>query len=88
MGREKGLNIDPATEIIVTAGSQAAMLTVALAVLDPGDEVLVPTPFYDEYRRDIMLAGATMIAVPTRLEDNFKVTLLRWSVRSPHGPRL
>lgn len=73
MGREKGLNIDPATEIIVTAGSQAAMLTVALAVLDPGDEVLVPTPFYDEYRRDIMLAGATMIAVPTRLEDNFEV---------------
>lgn len=71
--REKGLTVDPAHEIIVTAGSQAAMLTVTLALLDPGDEVLVPTPFYDEYRRDIMLAGATMIPVPTRLEDNFEV---------------
>jgi aminotransferase len=73
LGREKGLRVDPANEIIVTAGSQAGMLTVALALLDPGDEVLVPTPFYDEYRRDIMLAGATMIPVPTRLEDNFEV---------------
>lgn len=71
--REKGLSVDPINEIIVTAGSQAAMLTVTLALLDPGDEVLVPTPFYDEYRRDIMLAGATMIPVPTRLEDNFEV---------------
>jgi aminotransferase len=71
--REKGLAVDPANEIIVTAGSQAAMLTVTLALLDPGDEVLVPTPFYDEYRRDILLAGATMIPVPTRLEDNFEV---------------
>lgn len=71
--REKGLNVDPASEIVVTAGSQAGMLTVALALLDPGDEVLVPTPFYDEYRRDIMLAGATMIPVPTRLEDDFEV---------------
>lgn len=71
--REKGLSVDPAHEIIVTAGSQAAMLTVTLALLDPGDEVLVPTPFYDEYRRDIMLAGATMVPVPTRLEDNFEV---------------
>lgn len=71
--REKGLEVDPAHEIIVTAGSQAAMLTVALALFDVGDEVLVPTPFYDEYRRDIMLAGATMIPVPTRLEDNFEV---------------
>ncbi len=71
--RDKGLTVDPANEIIVTAGAQAAMLTVTLALLDPGDEVLVPTPFYDEYRRDIMLAGATMIPVPTRLEDNFEL---------------
>jgi aminotransferase len=71
--RDKGVGYDPANEIIVTAGAQAAMLTVTLAVLDPGDEVLVPTPFYDEYRRDIMLAGASMIPVPTRLEDNFEL---------------
>lgn len=71
--REKGLAVDPESEIIVTAGSQAAMLTVTLALLDPGDEVLVPTPFYDEYRRDIMLAGATMVPVPTLLEDSFEV---------------
>jgi aminotransferase len=71
--RDKGVSFDPANEIIVTAGAQAAMLTVTLALFDPGDEVLVPTPFYDEYRRDILLADATMIAVPTLLEDNFEL---------------
>lgn len=71
--RDKGVSYNPASDIIVTAGAQAAMLTVTLAVLDPGDEVLVPTPFYDEYRRDIMLAGASMIPVPTRIEDNFEL---------------
>lgn len=71
--REKGLTVDPRHEVLVTAGSQAAMMTVTLALLDPGDEVLVPTPFYDEYRRDIMLAGAKMIPIPTRLEANFEV---------------
>ncbi|NJM09129.1 aminotransferase class I/II-fold pyridoxal phosphate-dependent enzyme [Candidatus Gracilibacteria bacterium] len=71
--RDKGVSFDPAHEIIVTAGAQAAMLTVTLALFDPGDEVLVPTPFYDEYRRDIMLADATMVPVPTLLEDNFEI---------------
>jgi len=71
--REKGIPIDPASEILVTAGSQAAMLTVALAMFDVDDEILVPTPFYEEYRRDIMLAGATMVPVATRVERDFEV---------------
>jgi aminotransferase len=71
--RDKGVSFDPVNEIIVTAGAQAAMLTVTLALFDSSDEVLVPTPFYDEYRRDIMLADATMIPVPTLLEDNFEL---------------
>lgn len=71
--RLKGIAIDPAKEIIVTAGAQAAMLTVALAMFDEGDEVLVPAPFYEEYRRDILLAGATMVPIATGPERDFEV---------------
>jgi aminotransferase len=71
--REKGLPVDPQTEVIVTAGAQAAMMVVALGLFEEGDEVLVPTPFYDEYRRDIMLAGAVMNPVQTRVDRNFEV---------------
>ena len=75
MQRGKGITIDPASEILVTAGSQAAMLVVALAMFDVGDEILVPAPFYEEYRRDILLAGATMVPVPTYAERDFEVAV-------------
>ncbi|MBC8075490.1 MAG: pyridoxal phosphate-dependent aminotransferase [Chloroflexales bacterium] len=71
--RESGLKVDPKSEIIVTAGAQAAMLSVILALVDVGDEIIVPVPFYDEYRRDIVLAGGTMVAVPTKETANFEV---------------
>ena len=71
--RESGLTVDPKAEIIVTAGSQAAMMSVILALVDSGDEIILPVPFYDEYRRDIVLASGTMVAVPTSAENNFEV---------------
>lgn len=71
--RENDLKVDPDSEILVTAGSQAAMLSVMLSLVDPGDEMIVSVPFYDEYRRDVILAGGTLVPVPTKLEDNFEV---------------
>jgi aminotransferase len=73
LATENHLTVNPETDLLVTAGSQAAMLAVVLALIDPGDEVIVPVPFYDEYRRDIMLAGGTLVPVRTRLEDDWEV---------------
>jgi aminotransferase len=73
LARENNLEADPETDILITAGSQAAMLSTVLALVDPGDEIIVPAPFYDEYRRDIMLAGGTLVPVTTEPGDAFEV---------------
>ena len=55
---------DPATEITVTAGATQAIITVVLAVVHPGDEVIVLEPCYDSYVPNIELAGGKAVRVP------------------------
>jgi len=57
-GRHLGLDIDPEREITVTCGSTEAMIASLLAVIDPGDEVIVFEPFYENYGPDAILSGA------------------------------
>ena len=52
------MDVDPETEICVTCGSTEAMVATLLGVLDPGDEVVVFEPFYENYGPDAILAGA------------------------------
>lgn len=54
-----GLTIDPETEITVTCGATEGMIATMLALVDPGDEVIVFEPFYENYGPDAILAGAT-----------------------------
>jgi aminotransferase len=54
-----GLDINPETEITVTCGATEAMATAMLACVDPGDEVIVFEPYYENYGPDTILAGAT-----------------------------
>lgn len=61
-------------EIIVTAGAQEALMVTLMALLNPGDEVLTPSPNYDEYTRDANVLDATLVPVPTTLETNFTIT--------------
>lgn len=61
-------------EIIVTAGAQEALMMTFMALLNPGDEVLTPSPNYDEYARDANVLDATLVPVPTTLETNFTIT--------------
>jgi methionine transaminase len=58
-----GHRYDPATEITVTAGATQAILTAILAVVAPGDEVIVLEPNYDSYVPNIVLAGGTVVRV-------------------------
>lgn len=62
--RFMGLNIDPNENIVVTCGSTEAMMASVLAVADPGDKIVVFSPFYENYGADAILSGAEPIYVP------------------------
>jgi methionine transaminase len=59
-----GRGYDPASEITITAGATQAIITAVLAVVRPGDEVIVLEPCYDSYVPNIELAGGTVVRVP------------------------
>jgi aminotransferase len=59
-----GLNIDPNSEIVVTCGSTEAMMAAMMTVANPGDKVIVFSPFYENYGADTILSGAEPIYVP------------------------
>src|SRR3989441_7966343 len=64
-----GLDIDPEREITVSCGSTEAMIDVLLAVINPGDEVIVFEPFYENYGPDAIISGATPRYVQLRRPD-------------------
>ncbi len=59
-----GHHYDPATEITITAGATQAILTIILAIVHPGDEVIVLEPCYDSYVPNIEVAGGKVVRVP------------------------
>jgi aminotransferase len=61
-----GIEVDPETEITITCGSTEAMLVALLSLVNPGDEVILTQPFYENYWPDCALAGATPRFVPLR----------------------
>jgi aminotransferase len=67
--RDYGMSIDPETEVCVTCGSTEAMVATMLGVLDPGDEVIVFEPFYENYRPDSILSGAVPKLVTLHAPD-------------------
>jgi aminotransferase len=71
-----GMDYNPETEITVTCGSTEAMMASMLAVIQPGDEVIVPEPFYENYGPDTRISGAVPRYV--HLEDNFSLSEEAW----------
>ena len=61
-----GMEIDPDAHITVTCGSTEAMIAALMTVCDPGDKVIVFSPFYENYGPDTILSGAEPIFVPLR----------------------
>ena len=70
------MHFDPETEITVTCGSTEAMMASMLAIIQPGDEVVVPEPFYENYGPDAQISGATPRFVP--LTDDFSIDEEAW----------
>ena len=65
----RGLPIDPDREIVATCGSTEAMMCAMMTVADPGDKVIVFSPFYENYGADTILSGAEPIYVPLNPPD-------------------
>ena len=64
-----GMEVDPEREVTVTCGATEAMAAVCLALIDPGDEVIVLEPFYENYGPDAILCGASPKFVPLERPD-------------------
>lgn len=61
-----GMKINPDTEIVVTCGSTEAMMAAMMSVCDPGDKVVIFSPFYENYGADTILSGAQPVYVPLK----------------------
>jgi aspartate aminotransferase len=70
--RENGLEYKPG-QIIVGTGGKQVLFNALMATLNPGDEVIIPAPYWVSYPDIVQLAGATPVAVETRLEHGFKM---------------
>jgi aminotransferase len=69
-----GVRYSPENEILITVGVSEALQCAMLAVIDPGDEVLVVEPCFVAYKPSVILAGGTAVVVPTYVENDFEVT--------------
>ena len=76
--RFMGLDIDPEAHVTITCGSTEAMMAALVVVCDPGDKVIIFSPFYENYTADTLLLGAIPIYVPLHPpEFNFDPLELR-----------
>lgn len=91
-----GVKVDPDKEIVVTCGSTEAMMATMMSIVNPGDKVIVFSPFYENYGADAILSGAEPIYVPLVppefnydkkvLEDAFKTGAKAIIVCNPSNP--
>jgi len=94
--RYNGVSVDPETEITVCCGSTEAMIAALLAVTNPGDEVIIPEPFYENYGPDVALCEATPRYLthrppswsfdPDELRGLFNAHTKAIIVTTPHNP--
>ncbi len=68
-----GVKYDPTSEIIATVGVSEALYLTFTAILDPGDEVIIPTPCFVSYQAEVILAGGVPVEIPARVENQFMV---------------
>lgn len=73
LDRLYGVHYDPVNEIIATVGVSEALYLTMTAILDPGDEVIIPTPCFVSYQAEVILAGGVPVEIPSLLEDNFQL---------------
>ena len=70
-----GVDYDPVSEMVITVGVSEALYLALTAILEPGEEVLIPTPCFVAYQPEVILAGGVPVEIPSRVEDNFQPNL-------------
>jgi aspartate/methionine/tyrosine aminotransferase len=80
--RENGIAVGPTEDsrLMVTAGGNQAFLNAALAILDPGDEVILPVPYYFNHEMAIVMANARAVAAPTDEKFRLDIDALRRAI--------
>jgi aminotransferase len=68
-----GVSYNPENEIIATVGVSEALYLTMVAILDPGDEVIIPTPCFVSYQAEVLLAGGVPVEIPSKIENNFQL---------------
>jgi aspartate aminotransferase len=71
--RENGLHYEP-DQIIVSCGAKHALYNLAMVLVDPGDEVIIPGPYWVTYPAQVEMAGGTPVIIPTTAAEGFKIT--------------
>ena len=71
--RENGLDYKP-SQVMVTVGGKEALYLASMALLEPGDEVILPAPYWVSYPEQVQLCGAKCIILPGREENSFRLT--------------
>ncbi|SIQ91150.1 aspartate aminotransferase [Haladaptatus litoreus] len=71
MTDETGVSFDPERHVSVTSGAMEALFLALSAIAEPGDDVLIPTPAWPNYRNQARLAGATPVPIPLSADDGF-----------------
>jgi aspartate/methionine/tyrosine aminotransferase len=73
-----GLDLDPEVHVVVTCGSTEAMMSAMMTACNPGDKVIIFSPYYENYGADTILSGARPIYVPLHPPDfNFDLNELK-----------
>ena len=72
--RKQGLTYDPLTQVLITVGGSEAIDIGLRAMINPGDEVLIPQPSYVSYEPCAVLAGATPVMINLKAENEFRLT--------------
>lgn len=71
--RENGLNYTP-EQIVISTGAKQSIINAVLCLVNPGDEVILPAPFWVSYSAMVKLAEGTIVELPTSIEGDFKIT--------------
>jgi aspartate/methionine/tyrosine aminotransferase len=82
LARENGLRVRGSSRIVVTAGGNLAFVNAILAVTDPGDEVILPSPYYFNHEMAIVIAGGRAVPVPTQRDYQLDVQAVADAITS------
>src|SRR3972149_5184694 len=80
-----GVDYDPVSQVIATVGVSEALYLTMTAILDPGDEIIIPTPCFVSYQPEVIMAGGVPVELECRPGDHFEVDPER--VRAAITPR-